>query len=382
MALTRYQMTLPKTVLGGRGSAEQIADLAQGRRRITVFCDRGVKDAGVADPILARLEAGGRAVRLIADLPIEPTVHQAAALIDGFRGWGTDLVVGIGGGSTLDIAKLASVLDTDGYTVFDLLDRPQLARKGIPTVMIPTTAGTGAEATPNAIVAVPEQNTKVGIVSTQMVADSVILDAALMSKLPAKVIAASGIDAMSHAIECFTSNKANWFSDLYALEAFALIVEHMERAYAHDEDALEAMLNASFYAGVAITASGTNGVHALAYPLGGRYHITHGIGNAIMLMPVMRFNQPAIAPMLARAYDRIQPAGSAATEGDKADWVIRRMGDIVKAVGIPSDLRQFHVGREDLPILVEAGMQVKRLLVNNMREITPKDAEQIYLQVL
>ena len=382
MALTQYKLVLPKTVFGGKNSAEKISEIVQNYRNITVFCDKGVKNAGVADLILKRIADSGAAVNLVTDLPIEPTVHQAAELIGSVRGHKTDLLIGIGGGSTMDIAKLAGVLGTDDYTVYDLLDNPRLARKSVPTVMIPTTAGTGAEASMNAIVAVPERNLKVGIISTEMIPDYVILDSTLMSKLPSKVIAASGIDAMAHAIECYTSNKANYFSNMYALEAFYLIVNNLEKAYAHDADALEAMLNASFYAGIAITASGTTGVHALAYPLGGRYHITHGIGNAILLMPVMRFNQPAIMPLLTAVYDRIEPCGGAKTDREKSDRVIERMGQIVKNVGIPDSLRGYNVSRDDLPILVEAGMQVQRLLVNNKREITPKDAEQIYLQVL
>ena len=382
MPIVQYHLTLPQNVYSGQNSTEKVLDILKDAQHVCVFCDAGVTNAGVADAILKRITDSGKELTVITDLPIEPTINQAEELIGQFKTKHADMLVGIGGGSTLDIVKLASVLATDEYSIRDMAERPEIARKKVPTLMIPTTAGTGAETTPNAILLFPEQNQKVGIVSNEMVADYVVLDAALMVKLPQKVIAASGIDAMAHAIECFTSKKANDFSDMFALEAFDLIIKNLEKAYQHDMDALEAMLNASFYAGIAITASGTNGVHALAYPLGGRYHIAHGIGNAIMLMPVMRFNQPAIMPMLVRAYDRCQPGGGAKSEKEKSDWVIEKMGEIIKNIGIPDSLKSFGIDKSDIPELVAGAQKITRLLVNNMQEITLEDMKKIYEQVL
>ena len=140
---------------------------------------------------------------------------------------------------------------------------------------------------------------------------------------------------------------------------------------------------AAFYAGVAITCSGTTAVHALSYPLGGKYHIAHGVSNAILLVPVMKFNEPAIRSKLAVAYDRIvHGEKTCTTEEEKSAWVVQRMGDIVKHLDIPTSLAEFNVSLDDLDGLVDAGMQVTRLLVNNMREVTPADAREIYLQVL
>ena len=203
----------------------------------------------------------------------------------------------------MDAAKLTSVLAGADYGVRELLDRPALARKTVGTLMIPTTAGTGAEATPNAIVAVPEKEMKVGIVHDRMIADAVILDPQMIRNLPRPLAAATGIDALCHAVECFTSKKKTPFSDLYALQSFRMILENIEQA-CDQPDAMEAkhnMLLASFYAGVAITSSGTTAIHALSYPLGGRYHIAHGISNAILLLPVMRVNEPVCRKLLAEA---------------------------------------------------------------------------------
>ena len=233
--------------------------------------------------------------------------------------------------------------------------------------------------------AVPEKELKVGIVNENMIADYVILDARLIKNLPVKIAAATGVDAMAHCIECFTSNKKNPLSDTFALEGLDMIINNIEEACLNP-DAMEAkkkMQIAAFYGGLAITASGTTGVHALSYPLGGKYHIAHGVSNAILLVPVMKFNEPVIRPLLAQAYDRCAHDGSAcATVEEKSAWMISRMDEIVKKLHIPTSLQEFGVPKEDLEGLVEAGMQVKRLLVNNMREITPDDARAIYLQVM
>ena len=283
----------------------------------------------------------------------------------------------------MDTAKLASLLMTGEHSVKELADDTGLAGKTVKTMMIPTTAGTGAEATPNAIVAFPEKQLKIGIVSTEMIPDEVILDAEMIKRLPRPIAASTGIDALCHAIECFTSNKANPFSDLFALQALELILHNIEAA-CNDPDALEAknkMLIGSFYAGVAITASGTTGVHALSYPLGGRYHIAHGVSNAMLLMPVMHFNEPVCRPLFAKAYERCF-GGAGMSEEEKSLALLKRFDEIVKGLDIPVSLQAFGIGREDLEELVSAGMEVKRLLVNNMRTITAEDAREIYLQLM
>ena len=283
----------------------------------------------------------------------------------------------------MDTAKLASLLQGGQIRVKDLLDSPLIAKKRVRTLMIPTTAGTGAEATLNAIVAVPEQKLKVGIVNPEMMSDYVILDPEMIRKLPMKISASTGVDALCHAIECYTGNKANYFSDIFALEALSLIMNNIEKAV-KDPDAMDAKVKmqiASFYAGIAITSSGTTAVHALSYPLGGRYHIAHGVSNAILLVPVMKFNEDAISSRLASGYDRCY-GHSDLSEREKSRAMIERMEEIVKSLEIPSNLATFNVGLGDLDDLVEAGMKVTRLLNNNMKTVTREDARRIYSQIL
>ena len=385
MSLEKYSMTMPRTVYSGKDALGNLKTIVKDAKKVAIFTDRGILSTGLVDLPLAKLQEAGKETIVISDLPPEPTYMQVQKLVDEFKASGADFIVAVGGGSAMDTAKLASLLATERYTVKDLLDDPTLAVKTVKTCLIPTTAGTGSEATPNAIVAVPEQELKIGIVNSSMVPDYVVLDAEMIRKLPRKIAAATGIDAMAHAIECFTSNKANPFSDIFALEAFDLIMNNIETA-CDDPDAMEAknrMQIAAFYAGVAITCSGTTAVHALSYPLGGKYHIAHGVSNAILLVLVMKFNEPVIRGKLAAAYDRIvHGEKTCTTEAEKSAWVVERMGQIVRHLDIPTSLSEFNVPREDLDGLIKAGMQVQRLLVNNMRTVTPEDARNIYLEIM
>ncbi len=385
--LEKYNLKMPHAVYSGENAMDNVTDIirARGAKKVAIFTDKGIEAVGLFALPEAAVKASGAEYYVLDDLRPEPSYMEVQKLIDQFKADGADLIVACGGGSVLDTAKLASVLVTDEYGVKELLDEPGRAKKCVPIVLIPTTAGTGAEVTPNAIVAVPEKELKVGIVNENMIADYVILDARLIKNLPVKIAAATGVDAMAHCVECFTSNKKNPLSDTFALEGLDMIINNIEEACLNP-DAMEAkkkMQIAAFYGGLAITASGTTGVHALSYPLGGKYHIAHGVSNAILLVPVMKFNEPVIRPLLAQAYDRCAHDGSACkTEEEKSAWMINRMDEIVKKLHIPTSLQEFGVPKEDLEGLVEAGMQVKRLMVNNMREITPDDARNIYLQVM
>ncbi len=383
--LTKYELKMPGAVYSGEDALGRIPEILakNGVKRLVVFTDKGIEGAGLLELPMAKVRETGVETVVLDDLPAEPSYLEAQKLVDQCKQCGADFIMAVGGGSVMDTAKLASILMTDEYGVKELLDEPGRARKCMKTLMIPTTAGTGSEATPNAIVAVPEKQLKVGIVNTEMIADYVILDAVMIKKLPRKIAAATGVDALAHAIECFTSNKANPFSDLFALQALDMILTNIERACDDPEamDAKNTMLLASFYAGVAITASGTTAVHALSYPLGGKYHIAHGVSNAILLAPVMRFNEPACRPLLAKAYDHCL-RGNAVGETEKSAAVIQRLEEIVKHLDIPTSLTEFGVPKKDLEDLVTSGMEVTRLLVNNMRPVTADDARKIYQEVL
>ena len=380
--MDEFSLLLPRRVYAGFSSLSHIDGIIKetGASKVAIFTDKGIEKAGLVDVVLKNILVE---YRIFDDLPAEPTYLEAQALVDEAGAYGADLIIAVGGGSVMDTAKLASLLQGGQIRVKDLLDSPLIAKKRVRTLMIPTTAGTGAEATLNAIVAVPEQKLKVGIVNPEMMSDYVILDPEMIRKLPMKISASTGVDALCHAIECYTGNKANYFSDIFALEALSLIMNNIEKAV-KDPDAMDAKVKmqiASFYAGIAITSSGTTAVHALSYPLGGRYHIAHGVSNAILLVPVMKFNEDAISSRLASGYDRCY-GHSDLSEREKSRAMIERMEEIVKSLEIPSNLATFNVGLGDLDDLVEAGMKVTRLLNNNMKTVTKKDARRIYSQIL
>ena len=387
--LTTYNLKMPHAVYGGENAMDNIAAIIKtlNAKKVAMFTDKGLRSLGLFGLAEDVVKTTGVSYYVLDDLPPEPSYMAVQKIVDEFKVSGADLIVACGGGSVMDAAKLASVLVTDEYGVKELLDNPGMARKCVPIVLIPTTAGTGAEVTPNAIVGVPEKELKIGIVNDNMIADYVILDARLIKNLPRKIAAATGVDALAHCIECFTSNKANPFSDMYALEGCDLILNNIERA-CDDPEAMEEknrMQMAAYYGGLAITASGTTAVHALSYPLGGKYHIAHGVSNSILLAPVMRFNaqDPAFRERLALAYDRCcHDKVKCETVDEKSAWMIAKMEGIVKHLDIPTSLKEFGVPESDLEGLVEAGMQVQRLLVNNMRLVTAEDARKLYQEIM
>ena len=381
-----YQVKIPSCSYGGEGSIEKIKEIIakEKSQKVVVFSDEGIKATGLLGILTEKLDETGIQYHVFTDCKPEPTYGQVEAVVDMVQGQECDLIIGLGGGSVMDAAKLASVLKGASYTIKDLMNDPTQAEKKVKTVMIPTTCGTGSEATCNAIVAVPEEKSKKGIVNDNMIPDYVILDAQMIAKLPKAIVAATGVDALAHVVECFTSQKATPFSDCYALEGAKLIFANIREAYNNPDnmDAKNKMLIGAYYGGIAITGSGTTAVHALSYPLGGKFHIAHGVSNAILFAHVMKFNKDACAERLAVLCDAINPAYAEKTVEEKADYVIDQIADIVKVTNIPTDLTQYGVTMDDLDFLVTAGSQQQRLLVNNMKELSLDDIRNIYLKVV
>ncbi len=381
-----FQLTIPANLYGGSGSLHELSNILKNEsaRKVIVYTDKGIRNAGLVDELCKVLEETGVEFNVYDDIKPEPSYIEVEKIQEETKNAQADLIIGFGGGSVMDAAKLCSVLIGATYSVKDLLDTPQIAAKKIKTIMIPTTCGTGSEATCNAIVAVPEEKVKKGIVNNEMIPDYVILDPQLIRNLPKQIIAATGVDALAHAVECYTSNKATPFSNVYALEGAKLIFENIRQAYNEPENmkAKEAMLIGAFYGGVAITGSGTTAVHALSYPLGGKYHIPHGVSNAILFETVMNFNKDACADQLADICDAINPSYSDKSVNEKAQYVIDEIADIVKVTNIPVNLNEFGIQKDDLEFLVQAGSEQKRLLVNNKKELSKEDIRQIYSKVI
>ena len=357
---------------------------AAGAKLIFHNIREAIRSTGLLDLLTDILEENKTEYQVFDDLACEPSYQDVEKVMKEVENTSGDLIIAIGGGSVMDAAKLCCVLKDADYTIKDLLNDPMLAKKQIKTVMIPTTCGTGSEATCNAIVAVPEEQSKKGIVNDSMIPDYVVLDSNMIRKLPKSIVAATGVDALAHVVECFTSKKATPFSDTYAAAGAKLIFHNIREAY-NNPDNMEAksnMMTGAFYGGVAITGSGTTAVHALSYPLGGKYHIAHGVSNAILFAHVMEFNKDACSKRLAILCDAVYPELAGKSEDEKAQYMIDQIADIVKVTNIPTDLKEFGVKPEDLDFLVDAGSKQQRLLVNNMKELSLDDIRNIYLKVL
>ncbi len=381
-----FQVKLPACIYAGVGSLEKIKEIIEkeGVKFILLFTDKGVQSTGLLEALIVHMEKIGVRYQIINNLVSEPAYTDVETVLEQVQDIAADMVVAVGGGSVMDAAKLVSVLKGASYSIKQLLEDASVAKKYLKTVMIPTTCGTGAEATCNAIVAIPEQQTKKGIVNDNMIPDYVILDAEMIHHLPPQIVAATGVDALAHVVECYTSKKATPLSDTYAFAGAKLIFRNIEAAYKNPEDmeAKSKMMLGAYYGGVAITASGTTAVHALSYPLGGKYHIAHGVSNAILFAHVMEYNREACCTQLAELCDGVYPEKINLSQNEKAKYMVGQIADIVKATDIPTDLSQFGVKKEDLEFLVEAGSRQTRLLVNNRRKLSREDIAEIYKKVL
>lgn len=284
----------------------------------------------------------------------------------------------------LDAAKLFAVRLTNEQPLREWLGIDLIKRPGIPLVLVPTTAGTGSEVTPNAIVTLPDEELKVGIVSRHLLPQLVILDAELTFDLPKPITAATGIDAFVHSLESYISTKANPVSDMFAMESMRFIAANLVEAYQNGRSvkAREAMMLGSMYGGLALTAAGTAAVHALAYPLGGMFGITHGVANAMLLPHVMSFNKDAIVGRLANVARALDISSHDSDDETAADALLERLTEWTDVVQIPQDLRQFGVSETHLDVLAEAASKVKRLLGNNPKPLSHADIKAIYQRLL
>ncbi|MCP1641609.1 alcohol dehydrogenase class IV [Pseudomonas citronellolis] len=372
-------------ILCESGSAARLGALCQerGAARVLIVSDPGIARLGLLDGVLPGFAAAGVAVQVfdqvLADPPEAVVLQAAMQALE----MGAQLVVGFGGGSSMDVAKLVALLahPQASQALPELFGVGNARGPRLPLIQVPTTAGTGSEVTPIAIVTTGA-TTKSGVVSPHLLPDLALLDADLTLGLPPAVTAATGIDAMVHAIEAYTSKlKKNPLSDLLAREALRLLARNLD-AVVHDganREARQAMLLGACLAGQAFANAPVAAVHALAYPLGGHFHIPHGLSNALVLPEVMRFNAPAAAALYAELAPLL--LGERLRPGDRDGLVgqfIEELAALSPRCGLPSRLRDAGVPEHMLVLLASDAMQQQRLLVNNPREVGEADALAIY----
>lgn len=363
---------------GASGRLDQLAaSLIGDARQVFLVTDKGVRGLGLADATVQALEAAGLSVRIFDDVTADPPDHVVLAAAEDARQQGAEIIIGLGGGSSMDTAKLVALLLGSDQSLADMYGVDKATGPRLPLILIPTTAGTGSEVTPISVITVGE-STKMGVNAPALYADLAVLDADLTLGLPRAVTAATGIDAMVHAIEAYTTRiEKNPVSDALALAGLRKLHGAIERACLDGQDAAarEDMLLGALLAGQAFANAPVGAVHALAYPLGGVFHVPHGLSNSLMLPPVLRYNAPAAEPLYGELAAHLGLHAS-------TDALVAEMERIADAVGIETRLSQVGVSHNDLPRLAEEAMQVTRLLVNNPREMTLDAARACYEAVL
>ncbi len=365
-----------------RGLAAEIKRLKGAK--VLIVTDPGLVSTGIVGRVEGLLAEAGIPFSVFDKVEPDPRFEIAADALALIQAEKADIVIGIGGGSSIDIAKVAAILatNTDPITAYfgiDLVPNP-----GLKTILIPTTAGTGSEVTPIAILSDHHDKLKKGIVSPYLFPACALLDPELTLGLPPSVTAATGMDALIHAIEAYTSKNATSITDMLAVKAMELLFDNLRIACANggNLEARTKMIEGSLLAGMAFANAGVTAVHAFAYPIGAEFHIPHGVANTIMLLPVMEFNLMGNLRKFADIANIFGQNTEGLSERQAARLSVEAVRELAEDLGVPSRLSAYGVKEEDIPGLAEAVMKVTRILANNPRDLGLKDAEMIYRKVL
>jgi alcohol dehydrogenase class IV len=366
-------------LIAGEGRSEAINEvLPQGP--VLFVTDEQLVNLGLTDAARKSLEVGGRVVTTFDAVEADPSRKTLEAAVAAGRSAGVKSVVGFGGGSPMDVAKLAAYLLGSGDNLDDVWGVDIAKGQRLPLVLVPTTAGTGSEATPISVITC-EGGVKLAVNARPLTADWAVLDPQLTTGLPRGVTAATGVDAIVHAVEAYTSSRLkNPISDALAREALRLLSANLLIACTKPENvaARESMLLGAHLAGLAFSNAPVAGVHALAYPLGGLHHLPHGVTNALMLRHVLQHNAEAAREHYAELAPIIVPECEAEGSQARVALLIDRLDELVTETGIATRLRDYGIDIAEAPTLAREAMKQTRLLVNNPCEITEADAQRLY----
>ncbi len=384
--MTGFSFQTARSIICEPGAIKRLGTIAAeyGISRVLVVTDKGIVSAGLLEQALGGLESGGISAFVYSDVvadPPEQVVLEALALA---MAQGVDGVIGFGGGSSMDVAKLVSFLSISRQSLAEIYGVGLAKGSRLPLIQVPTTAGTGSEVTPVAIVTTGASEKK-GVVAPQLLPDVAVLDADLTLKLPPLVTATTGLDAMVHAIEASTSKiKKNPLSDMLAREAMKLLFGNIRNSVSDGNNQVDRsnMLLGSMLAGQAFANAPVGAVHALALPVGGHFHVAHGLANAILLPHVMRFNAPVAAGEYASLARLLWPNYENESDLSLSERMIAELEELMRDIKLQTTLRQVGVEEKHLPVLAEDAMKQQRLLVNNPRDVSYQDALSIYTQAL
>ncbi|WP_044747501.1 iron-containing alcohol dehydrogenase [Bacillus alveayuensis] len=378
-----YQFVSPIKIITGEGSIVKIKDIIEdlNAKRVMIFADPVIVNIGQTKKIESILDEKKIDYKIYTEISPEPPLEVGDKAVQAVKEFQADLLIGIGGGSCLDITKASSVLANHEGNVKDYLNlygTKSITEKGIPKILIPTTAGTGAEVTDIAVFSL--KDTKDVITHEHLLADIAIIDPELTYTLPPKVTASSGIDAFTHAIEAYTSVNATELTDVLAQEAMRKINGHIRTAVWHgaNKEARKEMAWGSLIAGLSFYNAGVAGVHALAYPLGGLFKIPHGESNAVLLPYVYDYIWPACLPKMKKIAEVLQLPTENKHDREIALSVVQYLHDLVKDTGLPTSLKEYGIQEKDIEILAQNGIEQKRLLSRSPRPFTLDAVKSIY----
>ncbi len=380
-----FTFATSQSIICEAGAAARLAEICQqqGYQSVMFVTDPGIKQLGLHQGALDSFDKANMAVSIFSDVKADPPESVVLEAINIAKEANVDAIIGFGGGSSMDVAKIVALLSHPEckQELADIYGVGNAKGKRLPLIQVPTTAGTGSEVTQVAIVTTGE-TTKMGAVTPLFLPDFAILDADLTMGLPPHVTAATGVDAMVHAIEAYTSkDKKNPMSDLMAKEGLRLMAGSIQTAThkGTNKKAREEMLLGAMLAGQAFANSPVAAVHALAYPLGGHFHIPHGLSNSLVLPHVMRFNLNDAATLYAELAPIIFPKENfTGTDIEISTKLVELIEALIKDLGLPTTLREMDIEESFLPKLAEDAMLQTRLLVNNPTDVTLEDALTIY----
>ncbi|MEX0386750.1 iron-containing alcohol dehydrogenase [Spiribacter onubensis] len=381
--MTPFIFNTSASIQFGVGKFSGLGVLASGlgAERVLLVTDPGMMATGIVDRGRQSLGHAGLTVTLFSEVSADPSEQVIRAALAAARSAGAEAVIGVGGGSSLDVAKLAALLAASDQPLDECYGVGNAHGPRLPLVLVPTTAGTGSEVTPISIVTTASEE-KMGVVSPVLLPDIALLDPELTLGLPAPTTAATGVDAMVHAIEAYASASPNNnpVSRHLARLALGLMGPALERAV-HNGSDIEAradMLLGSMLAGQAFANSPVAAVHALAYPLGGHFHIPHGLSNALVLPHVLRFNIETHGGIYAELAPILFPELGSLDTTECASAFCESLAALSRRCGLQQTLREMDIPESVLPQLASDVMNQTRLLVNNPREVTEADALAIY----
>jgi len=370
-------LNVPKCIEFGSGKLATLPFHLKDKDRIFFLVDAPIK--GRVDHLIAELKAAGKSVLVSTEVVPEPPLEALEVLLAPVRQFSPDAIVGIGGGSALDLAKLVAVLFDGRQKTLDIIGIGKVTGRNVRLISVATTSGTGSEVTPIAILTDTQAKLKKGVVSQYLIPDIAIVDPDLTLTLPPAVTAATGMDAMTHCIEAYTNRHAHPIVDNLAIEGTRLIAANLERCIRDGSDlaARTSMSLGSLYGGLCLGPVNTAAVHAMAYPLGGTFKVSHGVSNSVLLPFVMAFNLPGNL----RKYAEIALAVGAPKGRDDQETAfngVLKIRQISNACGIPQSLQELQIPESAIPEMAQAAMLVTRLMDNNPRKVELKDAEAIY----